>query len=396
MRTKHTSHSLPSFPVYSSAFVSPTDFVLGGGGGQSKTGIKNKLRLYHAEGDKAITLLHELELAAGEDAPMSIAAHPQREEIVCGINSAQAALEGGDNENCRVYEVKENKISPSKTCSTLRLNDADDDYQRVTVFSPDGRYLAVAGTHDLSVLDYPSLNPVAAPIHLDKGEIFDASFSPQTLVVASTVNLFVYALPADEDGDASDGKKKGVEPAALELLQTIDRPDLPGKDAGSSFRAARFHPHDEKVLYTVMNTVPPRTRTKSSPRRSFICRWDTETWKMTKTRQVSDRQVTCFDVSADGKLLAYGSSDLTVGVVDAQTLAPLLNILKAHDFPPTTLRFNPTSDKLISGSADNTVRIVTIPPNINSTSWSTWILVIVALLVALFAFLAQQMHQSAY
>lgn len=43
MRTKHTAHSLPSFPVYSSAFVSPNELVLGGGGGQSKTGIKNKL-----------------------------------------------------------------------------------------------------------------------------------------------------------------------------------------------------------------------------------------------------------------------------------------------------------------------------------------------------------------
>ncbi|CDO74285.1 hypothetical protein BN946_scf184663.g6 [Trametes cinnabarina] len=307
---------------------------------------------------------------------MSIAAHPQREEIVCGINSAQAALEGGQNENCRVFEVKDNKISPSKTRSTLKLSDADDDYQ-------------------LSVLSYPTLDPIAAPVHLDKGEIFDASFSSKTVVVASTVNLLVYSLPAEEDGVAAP-KEPNSEPPVLELLHTIDRPELPGKDAGSSFRAGRHHPHDEKVLYTVMNTVPPRTRTKSSPKRSFICKWDTETWKMTKTRQVSDRQVTCFDISPDGKLLAYGSSDLTVGVVDAQTLAPLLNILKAHDFPPTTLRFNPTSDKLISGSADNTVRIVTIPQSFNASSWSTWILVIVALLVALFAFLAQQMHQGAY
>lgn len=43
MRTQHTAHSLPAFPVYSSAFVSPNEFVLGGGGGQSKTGIKNKI-----------------------------------------------------------------------------------------------------------------------------------------------------------------------------------------------------------------------------------------------------------------------------------------------------------------------------------------------------------------
>ncbi|KAI0356520.1 WD40 repeat-like protein [Trametes cingulata] len=391
MRTKHTSHSLPSFPVYSSAFVTPNEFVLGGGGGQSKTGIKNKLRLYHADGDKTLSLVHELELASGEDAPMSMAAHPQREEIVCGINSSQDALQDGQNQNCRVYEVKENKITQSMTRSTLTLSRADDDYQRVTVFSPDGRYLAVGGTHDLAVLDFPTLDPAVSPIHVDKGEIFDATFSSTTLVLASTVNLSVYALPSEEDGDAVEERKQ-AQPAALELIKTVDRPELPGKDAGSSFRAARYHPHDAKVLYTVMNTVPPRTRTKSSPRKAFICKWDTNTWKVTSKRKISDRQVTCFDVSPDGKLLAFGSSDLTVGVVDAQTLAPLLTILKAHDFPPTTMRFNPSSDMLISGSADNTVRIVTIPPNLGSTSWSTWILVVVALLVALFAILAQQMH----
>lgn len=43
MRARHTAHSTPTFPVYSAAFLSPTELVLGGGGGASKTGIKNKL-----------------------------------------------------------------------------------------------------------------------------------------------------------------------------------------------------------------------------------------------------------------------------------------------------------------------------------------------------------------
>jgi hypothetical protein len=43
MRPRHTPHSLPAFPVYSCAFLSPDAFVLGGGGGASRSGIKNKL-----------------------------------------------------------------------------------------------------------------------------------------------------------------------------------------------------------------------------------------------------------------------------------------------------------------------------------------------------------------
>ncbi|PIL36872.1 hypothetical protein GSI_00562 [Ganoderma sinense ZZ0214-1] len=389
MRTKHTSHPLSSFPVYSCAFVSANEFVLGGGGGQSKTGIKNKLRLYHVEGDSKLTLLDELELASGEDAPMSMAAHPSRSEIVGGINSSEDALKSGLNQNCRVFDIKDSKLSFTQAQSTIHLTAEDDDFQKVTVFSPNGKYLAVGGTRDLSVLDYPSLDPIATPIHLEKGEIYDAAFSSKTLVVATTVNLLVYALPSEEEGEATE-KSKGTPPVPLELLHTIDRPALPGKDAGSSYRAVRFHPCDEKVLYSVSNTVPPKTRSKASPRRAYVVKWDTDTWKTTKLRQISERGVTCFDVSPDGKLLAFGSSDLNVGVLDAQSLAPLLTILKAHEFPPTTLRFSPSSDTLVSGSADNTVRVVTIPIGLGATSWGSWLLFIVALLVVLFAILAQQ------
>jgi hypothetical protein len=43
IHARHAAHSTPNFPVYSAAFLSPGELVLGGGGGASKTGIKNKL-----------------------------------------------------------------------------------------------------------------------------------------------------------------------------------------------------------------------------------------------------------------------------------------------------------------------------------------------------------------
>jgi len=212
-------------------------------------------------------------------------------------------------------------------------------------------------------------------------------------VLATTVSLLVYALPPDETQKSkkASGKKKAISLADLKLLRTVDRPTLPGKYSSSTFRAVRYHPNDDKVLYTVVNTTPPRTRTKASPRCAFVCKWNTETWQVTRLRKVSDKGVTCFDMSKNGKLSAFGSSDYTIGILDAYTLAPLLTILKAHDFPPTTLRFNSVSSLLVSGSADNTVRIVTIPESLGVASWSSWIIVFITLIIMLLAFMLQQM-----
>jgi prolactin regulatory element-binding protein len=69
-------------------------------------------------------MLCEHELEKGEDAPMSIAAHPevchttlltandvlnypQSRSVVCGINSSKESLEKGENENCRVFSISE-------------------------------------------------------------------------------------------------------------------------------------------------------------------------------------------------------------------------------------------------------------------------------------------------
>jgi len=109
-----------------------------------------------------------------------------------------------------------------------------------------------------------------------------------------------------------------------------------------------------------------------------------------KQRKVGDGAMTVFDVSPDGKVLAYGSSDLSIGLLDASTLAPLVTILKAHEFPPTALRFNTTSKLLVSGSADNTVRVVEVP-EFSGGGWGTFIIVLFALFILLFAIATQLM-----
>lgn len=131
-----------------------------------------------------------------------------------------------------------------------------------------------------------------------------------------------------------------------------------------------------------MNSVAPgRASRKGAPRPAFLSAWDISTWSLKKTRTISQKPVTAFDISDDGALLGVASSDLSIAVLDANTLRvgqfcssmayscqrvltlkpqPVLSILRAHDFPVTCLRFSPDGTLLVSGSADNTVRIIDV------------------------------------
>ncbi|KAF8665705.1 hypothetical protein AX16_000157 [Volvariella volvacea WC 439] len=388
MRAHHTQHSLPTFPVYSSAFLSPSSLVLGGGGGASRSGIKNKLRLYNIADDRSIELVDEFELAQGEDAPMSMAGHSETSTFVCGINSVEDEVMKGRNKNCRVFGASDKKLTLLEAQGTLTPDDPED-YQKVTVISQDGSLVAVAGAHDLSLLNFPSLELAAQKINTEK-EIYDAAFSDGVLVIATTANLLVYALSAlNAVGERKGESEKETALPALELVKTVTPPTIAGTHTGSTFRSVRYHPTNQGVAYTTVNTTPPRTRTKSAPRHGYICKWDTKSWTVEKTRKISDKALTCFDVSPDGRLLGFGSSDLSIGLLDANTLAPFVTILKAHELPPTLVKFNPPSTLLISGSADNSIRVVTVPLHQGTATWGITMLLLITLVILLVAFLVE-------
>jgi len=268
--------------------------------------------------------------------------------------------------------------------------------------SPDGTLLAVAGSHDLTLLSFPSLQPVSEPVHTEK-EIYDVSFSSRHLLVTTTHSLLLHSLPTRSSSPPSQinlakkGKKKSktssngeVEKiSSLELQNTIELPSSMAE--GGTFRTGRFHPTNEQILYTIINVVPSRGRkSKSSTRQAYICKWNTDAWKVEKTRKVADGGLTCMDLSSDGRFLGFGSSDLTIGMLDATTLSPLVSILKAHEFPPTVIKFNPSASLLISGSPDNSIRIVSVPSAIQGSSFSLIVLLLLTILILLLAIAFRQ------
>ncbi|KAJ1019913.1 hypothetical protein NDA16_004194 [Ustilago loliicola] len=410
-------------PVYSVGFVQDDVIVYSGGGGAGRSGVTNALVAARIDlSAQTIHKLDELKLSRDEDAPMAMSINAAKSQLICGINNTADDIKNGDNQPVRIFDyslqaaeangekpssssekgkAKEESVQQdtkvelhfAKAVSSLNIQDPEQ-YLKVVTFSPNGRMLAVASTDGQVALHrYPSLSPVwndagqpsssavaaaeakdtsiSIPSQdFDKSEIYDADFSHSNthLVFTSSSKLVVYSTDpfsesnnedAPSNGDAATSSAEGY----AQTIQTIKNPALGGKGP-CSFRAARFGRGEasKEKLFTVVNAAPAGGRgPKAKIRKSFVTAWDAETWDLIETRHVSDRPVTVFDVSPDGKFLAYGSSDLSIGVLDAKTLRPVLKILHAHDFPPTCLKFNPASNLLVSASADNTLRVIPIP-----------------------------------
>ncbi|KAG9085265.1 hypothetical protein FS749_004579 [Ceratobasidium sp. UAMH 11750] len=392
MRTQHALHTLQAFPVYSLGFITDEKLLLGGGGGATRSGIKNKLRLYEVDAASAkIDLVTELELEKDEDAPMSMAVDHQGGTAICGINGSMEKIEEGTNPHCRAFSVEikeETKPLIKFERSTQLVKDKNPEaFQKVTALSKDGTIIA-AGSSDgkpfnqVTLVAYPNLDRASDAFTIPSGELFDADFSLDGyLVVTSTTNLYVFA-PSSEPSKISPS----TAPLQLSLIQTLSPPS---SRPNSSFRATRWSPSSPRIAWSVLNT----TAGAAKDRRAWVLRWDVaeggKDWTIARMAKATTRPITVFDVSQNGRLLAFGSSDLSVGILDAHTLAPLLTILRAHEFPPTALRFNPSGTLLASASADNTLRIIAVTDTFGQ-SWVTTLVILLALLSGLLAILIQR------
>lgn len=107
------------------------------------------------------------------------------------------------------------------------------------------------------------------------------------------------------------------------VIQVIDSPRL-NKNTSCEIRACRYSNYrGQQTLYAIVN---PTCRG-----RGFICAWKlrpTRPYPVTRalTRGISKKNITSFAISPTGHLLAYASSDLCIGLIDAQQLKVSLKL----------------------------------------------------------------------
>ncbi|WRT63668.1 uncharacterized protein IL334_000591 [Kwoniella shivajii] len=413
-RTSHHPHPTPSFPVYCLDWADDDTLILGGGGGASRSGIQNKLKVCKVTKDgKSVKYLSEHVLSNEEDAPMTISIDRTGKQLITGVNASSSNVKEGKNEHCRVFGYSDESVDFVKSQKTIDAEWSDDyPYQKLTSLSPSSTLLAIGTTDDkVTLLHYPSLE-VCIPTFLTDSELVDLDWGGANgdwLGITTTKALFLYHVKNGEKGNTK-----------LELKQTIYTPSLDITPV--AFRSARFSrtPSSPLTIHAILNAT--KSAKRGAPRKAFAVTFgvvsppshaplteeeiksqnqppekgkgkekegsQTEEigkWDVITRREVGGKPVTVFDVSNDGKLLAYGCSDLSIGILDSKTLAPLLKILHAHSFPPTALRFNPSATLLVSASADNTIRAIVVPASFGGVSMTViaLLLAILILLVAL-------------
>lgn len=151
------------------------------------------------------------------------------------------------------------------------------------------------------------------------------------LAITTSTKLAIYEFEAGE---------KDLVPR-LELSQSIDAPVI--DDTKVEFRAARFFTpsstpssNDSNLsILAVLNAVLPKRGQKKGQRKAYIARYEASElpgqdgdekdtpkykWDLTLKRDVAGKPITVLDISKNG-LVAFGASDLSIGVLDAKTLS---------------------------------------------------------------------------
>lgn len=390
-------------PVFAVAFLGDAHVVCAGGGGAGRTGVANALAAFElVRGAPALVPSGEITLARDEDAPMCVAAARGAHTLVCGINSAAAALARGENDALRVfaYTIHEPagaradktqgeahapvSFAPVRAARSLAITDGEQ-YMRACAVSPDAHFVAVGSSDGRAQLHrFPSLEPVWGSdraLFADGDEVYDADFSADGTLLALTTPKAVVVVTTAPKGAA--------EPR---IIQTLTEPGI-GRGTRASFRAARFGRGAARHrLYTLVNTA-------GRSRASYLSAWDADKWRLERTRRICSRPATVLAVSERGDALAIGTSDLALHVLSTHArCAPLVRVANVHDFPPTCVAFSPSGTHVVSGSADSSLRLIELPAGGGAGAGGAYIgvlvdhghllyalLFVVALLVALAA-----------
>ena len=374
-------------PLYASAWLDDRTACVAGGGGKKSSGIPNRILIARVD---EVDGMGEPESWAhtDEDAPQRLARHPGGKYVVCAFGGtlgvfsttrrrATVAGEGANGGATSSGATSSASTSASSGWTIdachhelglpARVHVTPDEREvKCAAFDASGARLALGlESGEVKILSWPSLEVEMELGAHEKGAVTDIAWSPDGtgLLTTSAENATTSNIGR---GAAVWSLERG------ERVRTLfDESIVKSRARNVVFRGAAFAP-STSVAWTGLNLDGE----------GWVVKWDTNTWRVLgKSRMFRNEPISGFAVNAQGTLIAAGSSEGHVKVIDAVKFTPIKYIKGAHMIFVTTMAWNPRGNIILSGSADASG----LATKINTRSWTLrlalWFTVFVLLIL---------------
>lgn len=324
-------------PLFCGGWAGDNYVLLGGGGGDSRHGIKNRLLVakFSSENGELSETVHHL--STGDTPPFKLAVHP-------GGDIAVAAFEKG----CRLFELhleEEDKLVPSSR--TLKaLEDADE--LKFLLFSQDGTHLAAGGEDkSLRVFLWPTMEEKLYVKDAHKKGLKDADFSLDGTLLATTADsgpCHIWDVTKDK------------------AVATLEAPQR------GSLGLCRFARDGRPFLFT--------TAVRGGC--GWVIVWDTRDWKQLGSKKFHEDPISAFAISKNGESLAMGTAGGDIAIINVGKMTITQRVKNAHLVFVTAVEFSPSSRAMLSASGDSSARVTQVTtPSPGLKEWHVYLILII-------------------
>ncbi|KAG4302253.1 hypothetical protein PCK1_001525 [Pneumocystis canis] len=334
---------LIEIPGYALGYLSETEILVAGGGGNVKSGVPNQFRIYSLV-KKGLFELETTYTLSTKDTPMSLTIDPSNKTLIVGVNDLNTKLAVKKNNHLHIFKYNKDKktISISKSISIFPQSSIDswDNYQRITRFNHSRTFLAIASANGyLALLKYPSLKPITSVMFIEP-MVIDLDFSPNDskLVYVSLLKLYTFVFST----------KRQIH------IQSLKE---------GTFRAVRWINENSLITIIHQQKQPPLLqRWEANFTNENQIHTERTLWIQTNAcfLHKTSRAVTCMEMARTKQWAIIACADFSIIIIDIYTLKVLQKKSKMHMFPITALTISPNETQVLSVSVDARLQVIDI------------------------------------